>query len=203
MRFIASILLVYLCTAPMSYGADNSPAEKVDRTFTAQGDVTGDGQKETLSIHITGATINSPFIWELSVLSSAGNTIYSVKRNDAWLDKFFNDDGYVTNCAGYVTCKEKYYFSDLPEEVFASLKPQRKSWEMDELGLRNLKDTAGSYLKKLGMDKAKISEVISEMQKTLSAPPYFVLDIPYSAVQSEPPMIWVKSINRFVPYYQE
>lgn len=203
MRFLTSILFATLCVASTSYGQDKAPAEKVDRSFTAQGDVTRDGKNEVFRIHITGASINSPFTWELTILNDEGKTIYVVKRDDAWLDKAFNDDGYVINCSGYVACKEKYYFSDLPAEIFASLKPNREPWGVDEFRLKNLKDTAGIYLKKLGMGNAKINEVISEMQKILNTPPYFVLDIPYSAVQSEPPMIWVNSIDRFVPYYQD
>lgn len=203
MRFSALILFVSLCVATSSYGIDNAPTEKMERTFTAQGDVTGDGIKETLSIHITGASINSPFTWELTILGSSGKTIYSIKRNDAWLDKFFSDDGYVTNCSGYLTCKEKYYFSELPDEIFGSLKPSTEAFDMDEFRLKNLKATAGAYLGKQGVNSAKINEAILEMQKTISTPPYFVLQVPLSAVQSEPPMIWVKCLDRFVPYYQE
>lgn len=203
MRFLVSILFASMCVATSSYGVDNTPAERVDRTFTAQGDVTGDGKNETFSIHITGTSINSPFTWELTILGSSGKTIYSIKRNDAWLDKFFSDGGYVTNCSGYVTCKEKYYFSEVPDEIFGSLKPSTVAFEMDEFRLKNLKETAGAYLRKQGVNSAKINEAILEMQKTISTPPYFVLQVPLSAVQSEPPMIWVKCLDRFVPYYQE
>ena len=203
MRFLASILFAILCSTSPSYGQDNFLAEKMDRTFTAQGDVTGDGKKETLRIHITGASINSPFTWKLTILSDEDKIIYAVKRNDAWLDKFFSDDDCVTNCSGYLACKEKYYFSDLPHEIFESLKPYIKAWELDKFRLKNLQDTAGAYLKKQGLKKEKINTVILEMQRTLSSPPYFVLQVPSSAVQGDPPKIWVKSLREFVPYYQD
>jgi hypothetical protein len=183
--------------------AGNIQLEKIDKIFTFKTDLFGDQKTETVTIHISGESIKSPFVWELIVSSSAGKAIYSAKRDDKWLNKFFGDRGYVSGCVDYITCKEKYYFNLLPNEIFGSLKKSTQQLNADDQFLQNVKDTAKLFLKNREFKDEKIDSIILEMTATIKSGKFISFEVPVSPVQDDPPMIWVKSINLFVPYYTD
>jgi hypothetical protein len=176
---------------------------QIDRTFTASGDLTGDGSEQHLTIHITGHSMTSAFTWSLVITGRNGTTLFRVERNDAWLDSFFGQDGYEADCSGYIACKKHYYFEDLPKTVFDSLNPTDAHESKNDLLLANLRETATAFFIKNGVPSSERDAAISDMRRTLSKPGFRVLDVPYSPVEWSPPTIWVKSIGMFVPYHQD
>lgn len=176
---------------------------QIDRTFTAAGDLTGDGSEQHLTIHVTGHSMTSAFTWSLVITGRNGVTLFRVERNDAWLDGFFGQDGYEADCAGYIACKKHYYFEDLPKTVFDSLNPSDAHESKNELLLANLRETATAFFIKNGVPPSERDAAISEMRRTLTRPGFRVLDVPYSPVEWSPPAIWVKSVGMFVPYHQD
>jgi hypothetical protein len=176
---------------------------QIDRTFTAAGDLTGDGSEQHLTIHITGHSMTSAFTWSLVITGRNGVTLFRVERNDAWLDSFFGQDGYEADCSGYMACKKHYYFEDLPKTVFDSLNPTDAHESKNELLLANLRETATAFFVKNGVPLSQRDAAIAEMRRTLTRPGFRVLDVPYSPVEWSPPAIWVKSIGMFVPYHQD
>jgi hypothetical protein len=201
MRLLASILFLFMCSTSSTYGTDDAPLEKVNRTFSAQGDLTGTGKQETVTIHILGASINSPLTWDLTVKDSEGKTLFFVKRDDAWLDKFYNDNGYVGDCVGYLACKQSYYFTELPNRVFKGLTLSNHGWKKSPDLIKNLQNSAKIFFKNKHIESNKIKDATTEMEKTLSAGAFAVLEVPISAVQSDASMIWVKSLGMFVPFF--
>lgn len=197
MRIAVAILALIWCGFAL---ADTS---RIDRTFTAKGNVTGDEVPEILTIHITGTSLEAPFNWTVTIADVNGKTIYTVDRDDSWMDKFFRDKGYVIGCSDYASCKERYYFHDIPNAVFASIKPSRTAWSLDEFKMLNLRDTVSAYLTQHGASTETISAAIVEMRTILQKPGFHTLEVPVSAVKSSAPMIWVPSVKAFVPYYQE
>lgn len=175
----------------------------IDRTFIAKGDITGDGISETLIVHITGTSLEAPFKWSVVIAALNGTEIFQINRDDSWLDKFFNDKGYEIGCSDYASCKERYYFHDIPEAIFASIKPSHTAWSLDDFKASNLRDTVTAYLAPKGVSTQTISKVIGEMRAILDKPGFLSLEVPVSAVKSLPPMIWVPSLKEFIPYYQE
>lgn len=198
MRVAVAILVLMWCGFALA-----DQASRVDRTFTAKGDLTGDGIPEILTIHITGTSLETPLKWAVTIADLNGTTIYRVERDDSWLDKFFNDKGYEIGCSDYVSCKERYYFHDIPKAIFASTKPSRRAWGLDEFKMSNLRNTVSTYLTQQGVSTETVRTAIGEMRTILQKPGFHVLEVPVSAVKSAAPMIWVPSVKAFVPYYQE
>jgi hypothetical protein len=176
---------------------------QIDRTFTASGDLTGDGSEQHMTIHVTGHNMTSAFTWTLVITGRNGVTLFRVERDDAWLDNFFGQDGYEADCSGYVACKKHYYFEDLPKTVFDSLNPTDAHESKNDLLLSNLRETATAFFIKNGVPSSERDAAILEMRRTLTRPGFRVLDVPYSPVEWSPPAIWVKSIGMFVPYHQD
>ncbi|WP_199099490.1 hypothetical protein [Dyella sp. ASV21] len=193
------LLMVAMC-AGQALAANAAP---VDRTFSQKGDVIGDGRMETLTLHVIGQSLESPFKWDFTIVDEAGKVMFRVERNDASLDGFFKDDGYVANCTGYQRCKSKYYFDDLPQAIFASVKPSPKAWSFDGYTLSNLRNTATPFLAAHGFSPDAIEKTLTQMKEILSKPGYRLVAAPLSPVQSDPPMLWVPSIQMFVPIYQD
>jgi hypothetical protein len=198
MRTVAALL--FLAFSVVSFGA---PPTKIDRTFTSRLDLTGDGSLELVTIRITGDTVKTPYRWTLRIAELDGSPLYQLDRDDTWLDRFFRDAGYVPGCSGYVACKSRYYFHDLPDAVFASGKPSRSAWLTENFKESDLRDVATAYLKKRGASPGMIERAILEMTNTLAKPGFRPLNVPFSPVQGDPPMIWVRSVHEFVPYYQQ
>jgi len=174
---------------------------QIDRTFTAAGDVTGDGNESHLTIHVTGRSMTSAFTWSLTITGRGGAVLFKVERHDAWLDGFFAQDGYEADCSGYVACKKHYYFEDLPKTVFDSLKPTDSSESKNDRVTSNLRETATAFFTTHDVPPASREAALAEMRRTLTKPGFHVLDVPYSPVEWNPPAIWVKSVHMFVPYH--
>ncbi|MGH8157492.1 MAG: hypothetical protein ACREPQ_05190 [Rhodanobacter sp.] len=176
---------------------------RIDRTFTAAGNLTGDGSLENMKIHVTGDSMTSPFSWSLVITGENRAVIFKVERNDSEIDKLFEEDGYESECSGYIACKKQYYFKDLPTVVFDSLKPTNSSESKNAFLLSNLRETATTFFDKRSVPAGKREQALSEMRRTLTKPGFRVLDVPYSPVQWDSPAIWVKSIQMFVPYHKD
>jgi len=173
---------------------------QIDRTFTAAGDVTGDGNEAHLTIHVIGRSMTSAFTWSLTITGRGGAVLFKVERNDAWLDGFFAQDGYEADCSGYVACKKHYYFEDLPRTVFDSLRPSDSSESKNDRVTSNLTQTATAFFAAQNIPPASREAALSEMRRTLTKPGFHVLDVPFSPVEWDPSKVWVKSIHMFVPY---
>jgi hypothetical protein len=203
MRSPFKVTLLALAILPVLLRAALPHTEGVvDRTFTQAGDITGDGSAETITLHVGAEKITTPFRWSLTITRGTA-VIYHVERNDASQDSFFKDEGYVQRCSGYVDCKERYYFVDLPARIFSGLKPTLSPWRLDEFTLKNLQETAGDYLRQHQVPREKVPVAIAEMVTILNTPPFHVLVVPQSATTDSAPMIWVPGVEQFVPFYQE
>jgi hypothetical protein len=198
MRFIPVLICLLLCGVPLA-----DQPESIHRVFTARGDVTGDGQIRDLKIEVIGASIGAPFKWSLTISDLNGTVLHRVERDDAWLDRFFGDKGYVKECSDYRDCKSRYYYHDLPQSIFASITPAGTRWTSDRFLDSNLRATATTYLTQHGAAGDAIAPAISEMRDILGKPGFHVLAVPISPVQSEAPMIWVPRVRMFVPFYQQ
>lgn len=193
-------LLLTIMSAGQAMAASSLP---VDRTFSEKGDVIGDGRTEILTVHVAGQSMDSPFKWTFTIADDAGKVIFRVDRNDVALDGFFKDQGYVANCSGYEACKSRYYFGDLPQAVFASVKPSLKAWSFDSYRLSNLRSTAMPFLAAHELQSDTIKKVLAQMKDILSKPGFRLVVTPVSPVQNDPPMLWVPSVRMFVPIYQQ
>jgi hypothetical protein len=186
-----------------NYKAEKKSSSAVDRTFIKEGDITGDGLPETISIHVMGESISSPFKWNVTIKDSRGKVIYTIDRDDTWLDAFFNESGFEDNCTDYISCKQRYYFEDIPKRIFLSLKQADLLPFLDEGFFKNLRDTATKYLQSQKKSPENIESAIVEMRQILTHAGYHYLVIPVSAVKDSSPMIWVPKVEQFVPYYEE
>jgi hypothetical protein len=197
MRVVALLLLIW------SGSVLAVQAGGIDRTFTEKGDVTGDGRIETLTVHIVGDSMRSPFKWSVTITNEEGGVLYRVDRDDASQDAFFRTDGYEQGCTGYESCKSRYYFQDIPKAVFSCLNPSSSAWTLDEYRSLNLQNTASAYLTKHGVSQSNIKAAIAEMRDELEKPGFHAVAVPLSAVQTDAPMIWVPGVQMFVPFYQD
>jgi hypothetical protein len=198
MRIFASVLALFWSGLALA-----AQSGAVDRTFTAKGDVTGDGIAELITVHIVGASREAAFKWTVTIAGLNGTTIYRIERDDSAVDKFFMDKGFEEGCSDYVSCKERYYFHDIPKAIFASIRPSATSWRLDESELDNLRGTVRDYFVQHDMSTEGIDAIVSEMRTILQKPGFHVLAVPVSPAASDAPMIWVPSVRAFIPYYRE
>jgi hypothetical protein len=175
----------------------------VDRAFTATGDITGDGAQDQLVIHVSGRSMTSPFTWTLVIKDPQGHVLLDMKTDDSKSDAFFAQRGYEDNCSDYVSCKQQYYFKDIPKAVFDCLQPVQRRKLPDGSDDMSWKPFAVEFFAKHKVPTAIQRAAMAEMQRTLSQASLPILVVPMSPVQSGPPMVWVQAVRSFVPIFQQ
>lgn len=205
--FLVSLLSGLLCGTSLSFAADIYAP--VDKTLTRELDLTGDGSPEVVNVHFLAKDFHSPFFWTLTI-ASKGRVIYSVERDDTWLDGFFNKNDFVSDCKGYEECKRKYYFE---ETLYAVLKMVSQTGENtlyddvevgEDMGGGGVWHVGKEYLvSKLHLEEEKAVKIISallERQKRKRLP---FVSINISPIKGDSPMVYVEEIDGFMPVYRE
>jgi hypothetical protein len=193
------IFLNILCSYTICFAEES----QINTELTRKIDVTGDGKSDSISLHIQGQNINSPFTWTLSIISE-GKQVFKTQKNDEWWDKNFNDVGFILDCKNYKSCKEKYYFQSILEHIIVP----KKMYEIENIVNKkhsgNLYDTGSKYLKKCcNISGVKSEKILTEIESILRDDRAIVISIPHSPVQSDSPMVFAAEINGFVPIYDE
>ena len=151
-------------------------------------DLTGDGKRETIAFHLRGDSWQAPFKWSLS-LTSMGKVVFAHDSDDAWLDKFFADKGYVDDkCASYLACKRRYYLHDILDNLVV-----RAEWPPDHHALRD--ETSGSIRETLieqlsgeyRKAPAQAEGIARSVKARVQSGRALLVYVPVSPVQSEYP----------------
>jgi hypothetical protein len=177
--------------------------ERVDQVVVRRFDVTGDGIDEEINLDIKGDNWNAPFKWTLTI-STKGKTILNHSSDDAWMDKFFHDSGYVNvTCKSYIECKKQYYLKDLLDHLFVrtDLSPNFHTYDKSNSG--SVYVVAKEELqKKFNLSAFEASKTVDWMVRKLKTSKVQVLYIPKSPVQSEFPRMYVDKAGQFVTIYE-
>ena len=175
---------------------------KIDETLTKYLDVTGDGQDDRIILRIRGRDFTHPFTWSLEIESN-GKCVFRHESDDAWLDRFFHDVGYVDDCNGYVGCKRKYYFHDLLEFMFIRTDLSGNPHAFDEANSGSIHTIGRKHLTDVCRVSDKTaSDIVRRMMDQIQSGKAVLLYVPISPVHSEIPRMYVSEVERFVPIYQ-
>jgi hypothetical protein len=199
MRGCVAIALVIACFSGVELRAQTAPTGVIDTTLVRSMDLTGDGKPDTVSLHLAAEGMTSPFSWELSI-RSRGSVLCSYSGDDSSIDENFRDEVYVPGCNDYVECKKKYYFHDILDGLEA-----RYNLEgiLDRTECNTLYPIGGAYLDSCCSIRGGAAEaILSAMEGRLRNGQAIVISIPTSPMTSEPPMMYVPEVNRFVPIYR-
>jgi hypothetical protein len=195
---LTGLLTVTSCSRP-------KPSGPVDMTLTRALDVTGDGEEETITLHITGAAPTAPFKWTL-VIDADGKTIYHTERDDAENDALFSDADAMAEalegCAGYAACKERYYTS----EILGGLLPTDLDVAaiLDRSSPHGLYGVGRAFLKQCCARTAPATDkILKSIADGLRDATAVVITIPASPVAAGPLLVFSPDTGLFVPIYRE
>jgi hypothetical protein len=177
--------------------------ERVNQVVVKHLDVTGDGIADEIRLDLKGENWNKPFKWTLTI-SAKGKVIFEHSSDDAWLDKFFNDSGYVNeSCKSYLECKQQYYLKDLLDHLFVrtDLSPNYHAYDKSNSG--SVYVVAKEELqKKFKLSTEEANKTVDWMVSKLKTGKVQVLYLPKSPVQSEFPRMYVDKVGQFVTIYE-
>lgn len=174
------------------------PVNEVNSSYL---DVTGDGVPDEVRLNVSGKNWSAPFKWTLTIISG-NKVVYERSADDAWLDKFFNDKGYVNGrCNGYFECKEQYYLKDMPSHIFEQWHNKagaNSSW----IGVMRAaaKDELVSKFKLTPKDA---TATVDRMAQRLASNKAQILYVPVSPVKSDSPRMYVPRVGSFVAISSE
>jgi hypothetical protein len=180
------------------------PAEPaVDQVITRKIDVTGDGLKDRIVIHLKGANWRSPFQWSLRIYSK-GKLVFSHDSDDAWLDRFFADRGYVDDgCDSYLKCKQEYYLHYLSDGLVVIDGFAQDGSAFDKANSGSIYAVAQQELtEKFKLFPSAASRVVGRIIEDARSRKFPVLSIPISPVQGEYPRMFVEEVGAFVTVYR-
>jgi len=174
----------------------------VDEEIVKRMDVTGDGLDDEIRINIKGENWNKPFKWTLTI-AAREKIVFTHSSDDTWLDKFFNDKGYVPGgCKTYLECKKEYYLTDLPGNLFSKTDLAVNSYVYDRKNAGSLYAVAKAELTgKFGLSAKNAGKTIEWMVNRLKMGQVQVLNVPRSPVQSESPRMYAAPVGQFVTIY--
>ena len=195
---LAGLLVLDACSGTKAAGP-------VDRTLTRAIDVTGDGDEETVTLHITGTSPTAPYKWTLSI-EEDGKIIYHTERNDAEIDAIFSDADAMAaameGCSGYAACKERYY----AHEILEGLIPSDLDVDaiLDRSSPNGLYGVGRAFLKQCcARTVPAVDKVLKEIETGLRDSSAVVITIPVSPVEAGPLMVFSPDAGLFVPIYRE
>src|SRR5262245_56685859 len=99
---IAALLLLSGCTHLPP------PEPPLDSTLEREVDVTGDGERDRVSLHLWAASSTAPVRWQLEI-ESRGKTVFQYGSDDSGIDTVFSETSRFGNCRTYLDCKRQYY----------------------------------------------------------------------------------------------
>ncbi len=203
---MAVILLQTVCLVASQRSARSS-FDKVLQTMTREVDVTGDGKKDRIELRLMGESWSSPLKWTLTI-PSLGRTVFTYESDDAWLDRFFNDEGYVDDtCGSYLACKKLYYLHGILDGLVdkSLVKPgwfDSYAAECPEC----VKGTPGSIYEVLTgqltttykLPPKEADAVVAWIIGELKGGRAILVFVPISAVEMDHPRIWVPQVGAFL-----
>ena len=184
----------------MRQAAVGPQTEPVNEVLTKRMDVTGDGAPDEIRLNLTGAAWDQPFKWTFSITSN-NKLVYEQSVDDAWLDRFFNDKGYVNEeCPDYLSCKKQYYLEDLFKYRFDRVESQNEPLNSEYLGeiRRGAKD---SLLTKYHLNPAEAERTTNWVVDHIKSGRAVIFKVPISPVQGGCSQMYVPRVSGFVTIY--
>lgn len=199
------LILFSLVMFPINLSAkSNIDAGPIDKQLVKKVNLTGNGKQDKIILHLTAKNIKAPFLWTLTIISK-GKQIYSYRSDDTWLNNFFGDKDYIGGCTDYISCKKKYYYHDLIDEI---IQTNNKSINVD--GILDKSQTNTLY--PLGRKQLKeccniigeqAESILNKLEAKFRSGKAITVNIPISPVQDNSPLIFVPEIDRFIEFYKE
>ena len=178
-----------------------SVAPAVDTVLTREVDVDGDGQADSVRLHLTAQRFDQAFTHSLTILSG-GRAILERTVTDDW-DEDFADTSFTSPCAGYDRCKREWYFRDYLATVIQA-PPQLGDGVFDRTVGGNIYDVAIPHLtRQCGATREDAQLAVDSAVVRLKSgrlPVVFDNVIP---VQLGTPTAWFPEFGCFAPIYGE
>jgi hypothetical protein len=190
---IASLLSV------LAFAALGSP---LDKPYAFDVDLTDPPGKVHVVLSYAGS-MEAPITWSILVVTISGSNVFSVEHNDAGLDSFFGDEGYMAGCSGYAACKEMWYGADLPENVRDAFSTVRGTEQrVEDWQIAALRSLATEFLNRKGVPSDILTSALEEMIR-LRSQSFTSFCPPQSPVQDDSCYMYVPKLGYFVPYWDD
>lgn len=176
-----------------------SHASSIDSRLVEVVDVTGDGEGDEISVRLRAKDILSPFSWELSI-NSRDHILLKHESDDTWMNSFFGEPGYMGGCAGYIECKQKYYFNDLIKNIVVPYSMVNIDGIVDA---KSIYPIASKYLQENSISAVQIERIIPDLQARIKAERAVFLTVPISPLMTRGLLVYSPIINKLVLVYED
>jgi len=171
------------------------------KTLTKNTDVTGDSIPDLIILKLYGSGWDKPITWQLTI-KVQDSVIFQHHSDDAWLDAHFAENGFVADCEDYLTCKKKYYETDILSRliVVTDLSPNNQIYGRNNPGSIYVvarKELINNY----HISEIHASQIMESMISRLKNKKAQVLCVPISPVQTYFPIMFVPEVKAFITMY--
>ena len=120
------------------------------------------------------------------------------------MDQNFNDQGFVSECDDYISCKERWYFKSILESLIVPKTMYNLEGILEKNQPIRMYAVGRKYLANCcGIRGEKAVAILTTVENRLRAGRAVVVSIPVSPVKGDSPMVFVPEVGRFMPIYEE
>lgn len=204
MKYIFAFLVMLISNNVFALDLNDKTNDSIDKVIVRNVDVTGDGQPDTISLHIKAKSFNSPFAWTLTI-SSGSHVLESYSRDDSNIDNFFGDKQFYIKGNDYLQAKQTWYFSELIDSIIVQKSSYALEGILDKKQSNTLYAVGGNFLSKCcGIKGRKAENILSSIEQHLRNGKAIVICMPMTPVQSSNIIkVFSPEIGLFVPVYEE
>jgi hypothetical protein len=178
-------------------------AQPINEELVRYIDLTGDGRPEKITLNLKATDISKPVSWSLIIWSDK-KVLLKHTSDDSRIDTFFNDPKYVTNCTGYIDCKEKWYFKDILDIIIVPPTGYDLEGILDKKYDNTLYPLGRAYLSKCcGIGPKKADQILSRIEKRIRSGSAVMITIPDTPATAGALMTYCPEVNRFIPVYED
>lgn len=197
------IIILFLLLISILFAATDV-ADKIDTTIITTIDITGNGQDDSISCHLTGDSWKKPITVAYRVICD-NSEILSETKCEKGLDEGFKNDEFPKWCdKGYEICKKKWYLKEMHKQIVEIVKPGDEK-------RKQLFDTTSSasipgfvqpmYIDSLGYSKNKAAIKAKELVANLQKRDFVLLVLPPHPVYRSFPRLYDPHSKKFLVLY--
>jgi hypothetical protein len=185
--------------------ACQTPAlERVDKTIIREADLTRDGKPEKIVLHITGKDFKSPFTWTITIHSNGRQIFYKEHFDNEQFDSTFGNSEFWGDCHDYISCKSKWYFTDVMRLFLYTLDPIHLELMQEKESPFTTFDTIRDLILKTGKaTSVQANRIVEDLKRDIENGKAICINPDVHPVIGGPIYLWIPIVDDFVFLYDD
>jgi len=164
-------------------------------------DVTGDARPDRVTLRIRGRDFSAPLSWNFMISVDGQEVLNRTVEITPEQDTVFHHKEMFVGCDSYESCKRKFYFTDLPNNIVARNYDMSIFDRKDPIGLYRVGPEA--LRRCCGLQGEAADSILAAIERRFREGKGVAISIPPSIVISPILEAFSPELHRFIEIYEE